>query len=72
VEGLIREKPHASTSHNVAYSTYEWRSLSIIEHSITVSTVNNHLQSIFKKLGCSNRTEAVMIAIEKGIVSISD
>lgn len=27
--------------------------------SIKIATVNNHLYNIFKKLGCSNRTEAV-------------
>jgi DNA-binding NarL/FixJ family response regulator len=36
--------------------------------SINVSTVNNHLAHIFRKLGCSNRTEAVFSAVKKGVI----
>ena len=38
----------------------------------SVKTVKNHLNSIFQKLGVNNRTEAVVKAIEKGIISPDD
>lgn len=38
----------------------------------SVKTVKNHLNSIFQKLGVTNRTEAVVKAIEKGIISAED
>jgi DNA-binding NarL/FixJ family response regulator len=34
------------------------------------STVKTHIQSIFQKLGVSDRTEAVTEAIKKGIVHL--
>lgn len=39
---------------------------------ISVSTVKFHIGVIFKKLGAQTRTEAVMIALEKGIVERPD
>ena len=36
--------------------------------SIRVPTVNNHLYSMYRKLGCSNRTEAVFEAVKKGVI----
>jgi len=35
----------------------------------SVKTIKNHLNSIFQKLDASNRTEAVVKAIEKGLIS---
>jgi DNA-binding CsgD family transcriptional regulator/two-component sensor histidine kinase len=37
---------------------------------ITVSTVEKHIASLFTKLGVSNRTEAVRVAIGKGLVEM--
>lgn len=42
------------------------------ELKCSVKTVKNHLNSIFQKLAVSNRTEAVVKAIEKGIISPED
>jgi len=39
------------------------------EMKCSVKTVKNHLNSIFQKLNVSNRTEAVVKAIEKGLIS---
>jgi DNA-binding NarL/FixJ family response regulator len=39
--------------------------------SIQVPTVNNHLYHIFRKLGCSNRTEAVVEAVKKGVIDMT-
>jgi len=39
------------------------------ELKCSVKTVKNHLNSIFQKLDVSNRTEAVVKAIEKGLIS---
>ena len=39
--------------------------------SIEIPTVNNHLYNIYKKLRCSNRTEAVFTAINRGIIHIN-
>ena len=38
------------------------------ELAIKLPTVNNHLYNIFKKLNCSNRTEAVFSAMNKKII----
>ncbi len=37
---------------------------------IAASTVKNHISSIFEKLGVTQRTEAVAVAIKRGIVRI--
>lgn len=42
------------------------------ELDCSVKTVKNHLNSIFQKLGVNNRTEAVVKAIEKGLISPED
>ncbi len=39
------------------------------ELGCSVKTIKNHLNSIFQKLGVNNRTEAVVRAIEKGLIS---
>ena len=36
--------------------------------SISIGTIKNHLVNIYAKLGVSNRTEAALIAREKGII----
>lgn len=38
--------------------------------SINIQTVNNHIYNIFRKLGSSNRTEAVLSAVKKGLIEI--
>lgn len=38
----------------------------------SIKTIKNHLNSIFQKLGVSNRTEAVVKAIERGVISAED
>jgi len=38
----------------------------------SVKTIKNHLNSIFQKLEVTNRTEAVVKAIEKGLISAED
>jgi len=38
----------------------------------SVKTIKNHLNSVFQKLGVSNRTEAVVKAIDRGIISAED
>ena len=38
--------------------------------SISGSTVKTHIQAIFQKLGASDRTEAVMQALRKGIIRL--
>lgn len=38
---------------------------------IAEQTVANHLNSIYKKLNCTNRTHAVIKAIAKGIISVN-
>jgi len=42
------------------------------ELGCSVKTIKNHLNSIFQKLGVNNRTEAVVKAIEKGLISADD
>ena len=42
------------------------------ELGCSVKTIKNHLNSIFQKLGVNNRTEAVVRAIEKGLISPED
>jgi DNA-binding NarL/FixJ family response regulator len=42
------------------------------ELSISIRTVESHLGSVFNKLGVSSRTEAVVSALKKGIVTLED
>ncbi|HAH31318.1 MAG TPA: DNA-binding response regulator [Elusimicrobia bacterium] len=42
------------------------------ELGCSVKTIKNHLNSVFQKLGVNNRTEAVVKAIEKGLISAED
>jgi DNA-binding NarL/FixJ family response regulator len=37
---------------------------------ISASTVNYHLTAIFNKLGVANRTEAVAVALQRGLISL--
>ena len=37
---------------------------------VSEKTVKNHLNHMFKKLGVKNRTEAVVVAIERGLISM--
>src|SRR5437879_5905403 len=56
----------------VLASLVQGRSNKQIAEEIFVSekTVKNHLNHLFKKLGVKNRTEAVVKAIERGLVSM--
>jgi len=56
----------------VLSSLVQGRSNKQIAEEIFVSekTVKNHLNHLFKKLGVKNRTEAVVKAIERGLVSM--
>ena len=38
------------------------------QQGVSVRTVGNHLQNIFRKLGASNRTEAVLRARQEGLL----
>jgi two-component system NarL family response regulator len=40
--------------------------------SISENTVRNHVNSIMEKLEVSDRTEAVAVAIQQGIIQIRD
>ena len=42
------------------------------ELQCSVKTIKNHLNSVFQKLAVTNRTEAVVRAIETGLISADD
>jgi len=42
------------------------------ELTCSIKTIKNHLNSVFNKLGVNNRTEAVVKAIEQGLISADD
>ncbi len=42
------------------------------ELSLSIRTVQGHVQQVFKKLGVSSRTEAVVHALKKGLVILED
>ena len=42
------------------------------ELSISVRTVQTHLSNVFSKLGVGSRTEAVMIGLRRGLITLED
>jgi two-component system, NarL family, response regulator len=38
---------------------------------VSEAAIKNHLQRLFRKLGVADRTEAVMLAVQRGIISLS-
>ena len=40
--------------------------------NISIVTVKAHVRHIFNKLACSNRVEATVIAIKKGIIQVEE
>ena len=42
------------------------------ELNLSIRTVQGHVQEIFKKLGVSSRTEAVVYALRKKMVNLED
>lgn len=42
------------------------------EMNLSIRTVQGHVQQVFKKLGVSSRTEAVICALKKDLVSLED
>ena len=42
------------------------------ELNLSVSTIQSHLRSIFNKLGVGSRTEAMMEAMKKGLLTLKD
>lgn len=42
------------------------------ELNITVKTVEYHIANILGKLGAANRTEAVVTALEQGLLDLAD
>jgi DNA-binding NarL/FixJ family response regulator len=66
----------ALTKTEIKVLSYLGRGLSnkeiAAELGCSVKTVKNHLNSIFQKLGVSNRTEAVVKGIESGLISAEE
>lgn len=69
----IKDSPEALTPTEMKVMSLlgKGKSNKEIAHELkcSVKTVKNHLNSIFNKLGVTNRTEAVVKAIEKGLIS---
>jgi two-component system NarL family response regulator len=42
------------------------------ELHLSVSTIQSHLRSIFNKLGVGSRTEAMIQAMKKGLLTLKD
>lgn len=42
------------------------------EHHVAVSTINSHMNSIFRKLGVKSRTRALVVALQVGCIKIED
>jgi DNA-binding NarL/FixJ family response regulator len=42
------------------------------ELNLSVSTIQSHLRSIFNKLGVGSRTEAMIEAMKKGLLTLKD
>lgn len=72
-QGISKDSPEALTPTEMKVMSLLGRGKSnkeiAKELDCSVKTVKNHLNSIFNKLGVTNRTEAVVKAIEKGIIS---
>ncbi len=79
MEAIIRAKTALPAAPDMALTKRELDIMSLMAKGLTnpqisetvhisVSTVKFHIGVIFKKLGAHTRTEAVMIALEKGIV----
>ncbi len=72
-QGINKDSPEALTATEMKVMALLGKGKSnkeiASELKCSVKTVKNHLNSIFNKLGVSNRTEAVVKAIEKGLIS---
>lgn len=72
-QGTIKDFPEALTPTEMKVMSLLGKGKSnkeiAKELDCSVKTVKNHLNSIFNKLGVTNRTEAVVKAIEKGLIS---
>jgi len=72
-QGVSKESPEALTNTEMKVMTLLGRGKSnkeiAKELNCSVKTIKNHLNSVFNKLGVTNRTEAVVKAIEKGLIS---
>ncbi|MBI4055911.1 MAG: response regulator transcription factor [Elusimicrobia bacterium] len=80
IQGLRQISPSRAEASLVSLTKTEIRALALLgrgssnkeiakEVKASVKTVKNHLNSIFQKLGVSNRTEAVVKGIEMGLIS---
>ena len=80
IEGLRQMGNTSSEASLVALTKTEIRVLALLGRgnankeiaatlTCSVKTIKNHLNSIFQKLGVSNRTEAVVKAIDLGLIS---
>jgi DNA-binding NarL/FixJ family response regulator len=85
VEGgsLVSETPAQQRSTPVSHGGLSPREMEVLwlaargctnqqiakELSISTSTAKNHMQRILTKLGASDRTQAVVMAIESGVLS---
>ena len=83
LQGLRSKGSSGSEASLTALTKTEIRVLSFLGRGLSnkeiaaqlgcsVKTVKNHLNSIFQKLGVSNRTEAVVKAIETGLISAEE
>ncbi|MEF3279670.1 MAG: response regulator transcription factor [Elusimicrobiota bacterium] len=72
-QGVSKDSPEALTPTEMKVMSLLGKGKSnkeiAVELKCSVKTVKNHLNSIFNKLGVTNRTEAVVKAIEKGLIS---
>ncbi len=72
-QGIMKDSPEALTPTEMKVMVLLGKGKSnkeiAFELKCSVKTVKNHLNSIFNKLGVTNRTEAVVKAIEKGLIS---
>jgi len=72
-QGVSKESPEALTNTEMKVMTLLGRGKSnkeiAKELNCSVKTIKNHLNNVFNKLGVTNRTEAVVKAIEKGLIS---